>query len=46
MKEIQDLVVKDSEKYVVEPLDPNLFAWDDKYVFQFPLEYDIADSNV
>ena len=30
MKEIQDLVVKDSEKYVVEPLDPNLFFWDDK----------------
>ena len=30
MKEIQDLVVKEEEKYVAEPLDPNLFEWDDK----------------
>ena len=30
MKEIQDLVVKDEEKYVAEPLDPDLFHWDDK----------------
>ena len=30
MKEIQDLVVKEEEKYVAEPLDPNLFCWDDK----------------
>ena len=29
-KEIQDLVVKDEEKYVAEPLDPDLFHWDDK----------------
>ena len=28
LKEIQELVVKDSEKYVAEPLDPNLFEWD------------------
>merc|ERR1712166_692603 len=30
MKEIQHLVVKEDEKYVAEPLDPNLFCWDDK----------------
>lgn len=30
MKNIQDLVVKESEKYVAEPLDPELFEWDDK----------------
>ena len=30
MKEIQDLVVKEEEKYVAEPLDPDLFEWDNK----------------
>merc|ERR1711920_1085781 len=30
MKEIQDLVVKEEEKYVAEPLDPAQFMWDDK----------------
>merc|ERR1711976_783826 len=30
MKEIQDLVVKEEEKYVAEPLDPELFEWDNK----------------
>ena len=30
MKEIQDLVVKEEEKYVAEPLDPDLFEWDGK----------------
>merc|ERR1739836_253657 len=30
MKQIQDLVVKEEEKYVAEPLDPELFEWDDK----------------
>lgn len=30
LKKIQELVVKEDEKYVKEPLDPNLFEWDDK----------------
>ena len=30
MKQIQDLVVKEEEKYVKEPLDPDLFEWDPK----------------
>merc|ERR1712223_725593 len=30
MKEMQDLIVKEDEKYVAEPLDPKLFVWDDK----------------
>merc|ERR550532_2956307 len=30
MKQIQDLVVKEEDKYVAEPLDPDLFQWDDK----------------
>jgi hypothetical protein len=30
LKEIQDLVVKDSEKYVAEPPNPDLFEWDPK----------------
>ncbi len=30
LKEIQELVVKDSEKYVKEPLDPSLFEWDNE----------------
>ena len=30
MKQIQDLVVKEEEKYVAEPLDPDLFEWDPK----------------
>ena len=28
MKQIQDLVVKEEDKYVSEPLDPDLFEWD------------------
>ena len=30
LKEIQDLVVKDSEKFVAEPPNPDLFEWDEK----------------
>merc|ERR1719357_34131 len=29
-REMQDLIVKEDEKYVAEPLDPKLFVWDDK----------------
>ena len=28
LKEIQELVVKEDEKYVKEPQDPNQFEWD------------------
>jgi hypothetical protein len=30
LKDIRDLVVKDSEKFVAEPPNPDLFEWDEK----------------
>ncbi len=30
LKEIENLVVKDSEKYVAEPMNPDMFEWDEK----------------
>ena len=30
LKDIQDLVVKESEKYVADPPNPDLFEWDEK----------------
>lgn len=35
LKDIQDLVVKDEEKYVAEPLNPDMFEWDEKWVDPF-----------
>ena len=32
LKEMQELTVKEDEKYVKEPLDPKLFEWDTKVI--------------
>ena len=32
LKEVQELTVKEDEKYVKEPLDPKLFEWDTKVI--------------
>lgn len=33
LKEMQELTVKEDEKYVKEPLDPKLFEWNSKVIY-------------